>query len=65
MDSIVNNEKPEKLVYTVKEIAEMLDVSLRTAYNMCNNSDDFKVIKLTPKSIRVHKESFDQWFSSL
>lgn len=51
-----------KKVYTVKEISEMLGISLRSAYNLCG-SDVFKVIRLGGKSIRIHKDSFDRWFS--
>lgn len=52
-----------KKVYTVKEVSEMLGISLRSAYNLCGTSSEFKVIRLGGKSIRVHKDSFDRWFS--
>ncbi len=61
----INNEGPKKLVYTVKEISHMLGISLRSAYNLCNATKDFKIVKLGEKSIRVNKESFDCWFSGL
>lgn len=57
--------EPRKLVYTVKEVSFMLGISLRSAYNLCNDTADFKVIKLNEKSIRVNKESFDKWFCAL
>lgn len=57
--------EPQKLVYTVKEVAVMLDISLRSAYNLCNETTGFKVVKLGGKSIRVNKESFDNWFQAL
>lgn len=57
--------EPGKLVYTVREVSVMLDISLRSAYNLCNSGADFKVIRLGGKSIRVDKKSFDDWFRAL
>ena len=54
-------EQPIKKVYTVKEIASLLGVSERHAYNFCNSTTEFDVIRVG-KSIRVKKESFDRWF---
>ena len=53
----------EKRVYTVKEIAAMLGVSDRHAYNFCSSTNEFEVIRIG-KSIRVKKESFDKWFGN-
>ena len=50
-----------KLVYTVEEIARMLAISLRSAYNLCN-STEFRVLRVGG-SIRVPKDSFDAWFN--
>ena len=50
-----------KRVYTVEEIARMLAISLRTAYNLCNNITEFRVLRVGG-SIRVPKDSFDAWF---
>ena len=49
-----------KLVYTVEEIARMLAISLRSAYNLCNNTTEFRVLRVGG-SIRVPKDSFDAW----
>jgi len=65
MNRIKNANEPGKLVYTVKEVSVMLDISLRSAYNLCNETTDFKVMKLGGKSIRVNRESFDNWFKGL
>ena len=56
-------DSPEtmKLVYTVEEIARMLAISLRSAYNLCNNITEFRVLRVGG-SIRVPKDSFDAWF---
>ena len=49
-----------KLVYTVEEIARMLSISLRSAYNLCNSTTEFRVLRVGG-SIRVPKDSFDAW----
>lgn len=49
-----------KLVYTVEEIARMLAISLRSAYNLCNSTTEFRVLRVGG-SIRVPKDSFDAW----
>ncbi len=48
-----------KLVYTVEEIARMLAISLRSAYNL-NSTTEFRVLRVGG-SIRVPKDSFDAW----
>lgn len=62
--SPTNSPKAPKLVYTVKEIAQLLAISNRAAYNLCNTTKDFKVIRLGT-SIRVSKQSFDDWFAAV
>ena len=52
------------LVYRVDEIAQLLAISNRAAYNLCNSRKDFKVIRLGT-SIRVSKQSFDDWFAAV
>ena len=54
-------ETTTSLTYTVQEIAAMLKISIRKAYLFCEETQDFKVIRIG-KSVRVHKESFDGWF---
>ena len=46
---------------TVEEIAQMLAISLRFAYNLCNSTTEFRVLRVGG-SIRVPKDSFDAWF---
>ena len=48
------------LVYTVEEIAQMLSISLRSAYNLCNSTTEFRVLRVGG-SIRVPKDGFDAW----
>ena len=52
------------LVYRVDEIAQLLAISNRAAYNLCNTTKDFKVIRLGT-SIRVSKQSFNDWFAAV
>ena len=51
-----------KLVYTVKEVAQMLAISLRSAYNLCNSTTEFRVLRVGG-SIRIPKDSFDAWLN--
>ena len=52
--------KATTLVYTVEEIAQMLSISLRSAYNLCNSTTEFRVLRVGG-SIRIPKDSFDAW----
>ena len=52
--------KATTLVFTVEEIAQMLAISLRSAYNLCNSTTEFRVLRVGG-SIRVPKDSFDAW----
>lgn len=47
--------------YTVEQVAEILGVSIRKAYYLCEATTDFKVIRLGRRCLRIHKESFDKW----
>lgn len=53
----------EKKTYSVPEIAEILGISKRSAYQLCSHTTDFRVLH-AGRSVRIHKESFDHWFSS-
>ena len=52
--------KATTLVYTVEEIAQMLSISLRSAYNLRNSTTEFRVLRVGG-SIRIPKDSFDAW----
>ena len=52
--------KATALVYTVEEIAQMLSISLRSAYNLCNSTTEFRVLRVGG-SIRIPKDHFDAW----
>ena len=63
MKNNINTPDQIKRVYTVKEVAAILGVSDRHAYNYCNATKEFDVIKIG-NSIRIKKDSFDKWFGS-
>lgn len=56
--------KHEPLVYRVEEIAQLLAISPRAAYNLCNTTKDFRVLRIGT-SIRVNQQSFDNWFAAV
>ena len=60
--SPIDSLKATTLVYTVEEIAQMLSISLRSAYNLCNSTTEFRVLRVGG-SIRVPKDSFDAWLN--
>lgn len=49
--------------YTAEQVAEILGVSIRKAYCLCENTKDFKVLRLGKRCLRIHKESFDNWLN--
>ena len=60
--SPTNSPETTTLVYTVEEIAQMLSISLRSAYNLCNSTTEFRVLRVGG-SIRVPRDSFDAWLN--
>ena len=60
--SPTDSPKTTKLVYTVKEVAQMLAISQRAAYNLCNSTTEFRVLR-AGGSIRIPKDSFDAWLN--
>ena len=56
---IPTNPTVAKRTYTVAEVMDILGVSRKKAYELCN-SDSFKVVRIG-RSIRVSKSSFDAW----
>ena len=49
--------------YTAEQVAEILGVSVRKAYYLCENTHNFRVIRLGKRCLRIHKESFDSWLN--
>lgn len=56
------NPTAGKRTYTVVEIMEILGVSRKKAYELCN-SGSFKIVRIG-RSIRVSKSSFDEWLDA-
>lgn len=49
-----------KSAITVRQVGEMLAISQRAAYNLCNSTTEFRVLR-AGGSIRIPKDSFDAW----
>ena len=45
-------------------MASIRAISSRAAYNLCNTTKDFRVLRIGT-SIRVNKQSFDSWFAAV
>lgn len=54
-----------QLTYTAEQIAKILGVSVRKAYMICEQSNEFIVLRLGPRCLRINKESFDNWFNQV
>ncbi|MEG0784205.1 MAG: helix-turn-helix domain-containing protein [Christensenella sp.] len=48
-------------VYTVEEVAKMLNMKSRTAYAFCETTDKFQVERVGQRGLRINKASFDAW----
>ncbi len=59
-----NCSTPVQRTYTAEQVAQILGVSIRTAYYLCEHTTEFKVIRLGKRCLRIHKESFDKWFDA-
>ena len=55
----------QKATYKAEECAQILNVSIRKMYSICENNPPFKVLRLGKRCLRIHKNSFDVWFNSL
>ena len=60
---LIRPKQPCTNLYRAEEIAQILAISSRAAYNLCKSTKDFKVIRIG-KSVRVNKQSFDNWLAS-
>lgn len=59
--NIEQDQEIETRTYSITEVAKILGISRRSAYNYCSHTTDFRVLHLG-KRVLVPKESFDQWF---
>lgn len=53
----------EKRVYTVEEIASILNIGRTSAYILVKE-EHFKIVRIG-NAIRISKKSFDEWLDSL
>jgi excisionase family DNA binding protein len=53
----------EKRVYSVDEIAEILDISKNSAYDLIKEGL-FNIVRIG-SAIRISKKSFDEWLDNL
>lgn len=63
MEATSSSNEAIRRTYTAEQIAKILGVSLRKAYDLCETTTDFKVLRLGKRCVRVHKESFDNWLN--
>lgn len=45
--------------YTAEQVAHILGVIIRKAYDLCERTTEFKVMRLGKRYLQIHKESFD------
>lgn len=57
---IMQQDSSRSQIYTVKEIAQILSISERSAYNFVNKTIEFKVLRIG-RCLRVNKDVFDAW----
>lgn len=57
-------EQPIKRTYTAEEVSTILGISIRKAYDLCEKTKEFKVMRLGKRCLRIHKDSFDKWFDA-
>lgn len=52
----------EKLVYTVREVSQLLGMSLPNVYALCETKD-FPSIRVSPRRIVISKNGLEQWLA--
>lgn len=53
----------EKLVYSVKDVANLLNIGMNKAYDLINQKE-IPVIKMG-RTIRIPKKAFESWLNSI
>jgi len=58
-----SNSNCVQRTYTAEQVAHILGISIRKAYNLCESTKEFKVMRLGKRCLRIHKDSFDTWLN--
>ncbi|WP_251318230.1 helix-turn-helix domain-containing protein [Flintibacter muris] len=61
-NNMQHNSVPDKRVYRVEEIANLLGISTSSAYELVKKGH-FKTVRIGT-AIRISKKSFDEWLDS-
>ncbi len=61
-NNTVQQTSEQMQIYTVKDIAAILNISERSAYNFVNKTKEFKVLRIG-RCLRVSKDAFDAWLN--
>lgn len=61
-NNMQHNSVPDKRVYRVEEIANLLGISISSAYELVKKGH-FKTVRIGT-AIRISKKSFDEWLDS-
>lgn len=64
MDRMATSNHAQRATYTANEIAKILGISVRKAYEICETTKEFRVLRLGKRCVRIHKESFDEWLDN-
>ena len=62
-DTNINCNSVQQQSYTVEQIANILNISIRKAYYLCDETDKFIGKRIGKRCLRVNKQSFDNWFN--
>jgi excisionase family DNA binding protein len=65
MDVNTASSQPIQSTYTAEQVANILGVSIRTAYKLCETTTEFRILRLGKRCLRIHKESFDNWLNGV
>lgn len=60
----LNAHNPQKLLLTVKEMAEILGIGVTYAYRLVNTKG-FPVLRLGPRQIRIPFEGLKRWIEKM
>lgn len=62
-NNVTQYQEVDKKTYSVPEVAQILGIGVRSAYDLCQKTGLFRVLHFG-RTVRVHKASFDAWFET-